>query len=211
MKLIFSALCLVASLVYLALIPFDPLPFAWLIKILPISVLFIAVLIEPKFSGKSLLLMALIFSSCGDVLLQQGYFVPGVAAFLIAQLNYGVYFARNWSSVQTRWPVSILTIGYMLFMGFLLTPHLGSLIVPVFAYLVVIGFMGILATHSEFSFKWAVLGAFVFILSDSFIAIDRFLRPLPLSDYLIMVSYYAAQWMIIQGALNKQKQINSVQ
>jgi uncharacterized membrane protein YhhN len=90
-------------------------------------------------------------------------------------------------------------------MAYLLTPHLGDLQISVFAYLVVIAFMGLLANQSNLSFRWAVLGALVFILSDSFIAIDRFLRPLPMSDYLVMITYYAAQWMIIQGALNKFK------
>jgi uncharacterized membrane protein YhhN len=93
----------------------------------------------------------------------------------------------------------------MLAMAFLLSPHLGELNTPVFAYLVVIGLMGLLATQSEMPLKWAVLGAFVFILSDSLIAIDRFLQPLPLSSYLVMITYYCAQWMLIQGALNKCK------
>ncbi|MBU2863090.1 lysoplasmalogenase [Reinekea forsetii] len=206
MTIIYHWLFLATSFFYLALLPFDPLPVTWLLKMLPIAVLFFAVFKGFPFSGRILLLLALFFSACGDVLLQFDFFVPGVAAFLVAQLNYGVFFARHWSSAHTRWPISTMAIGYMLVMAFLLTPHLGDLIAPVFAYLVVIGFMGVLATHSTLPIKWAVLGAFVFILSDSFIAIDRFLRPLPFSSYLIMITYYAAQWMIIQGALNKYKQ-----
>ena len=207
MKPIHSGLFFVFSIIYLALIPFDSTAISWLIKILPIMVLVVVVAKAPGFSGRILLLLALAFSACGDVLLQQGYFVPGVAAFLMAQLHYGVFFVRNWSSVTTRWPISVLMMVYMLVMAFLLTPHLGELIVPVFAYLVVIGFMGLLATQSNMPLKWAVLGAFVFILSDSFIAIDRFLRPLPFSGYLIMITYYGAQWMIIQGALKKFRSV----
>lgn len=205
MKPLYSGLFLIFSIIYLALLPFDPMAVSWLIKILPIIVLAAAVSISANFSGKVLLLLALAFSACGDVLLQLDYFVPGVGAFLLAQLHYGVFFVRNWSSVTTRWPISVLLLVYMLVMAFLLTPHLGDLVVPVFAYLVVIGFMGFLATQSTMPLLWAVLGAFVFILSDSFIAIDRFLRPLPFSGYLIMVTYYGAQWMIIQGALRKFK------
>ncbi|MFQ3229385.1 lysoplasmalogenase [Reinekea sp.] len=205
MKPLYSGLFLIFSIIYLALLPFDSMAISWLIKILPIITLAVAVVGSADFSGKTLLLLALAFSACGDVLLQLDYFVPGVGAFLLAQLHYGVFFVRNWSSVTTRWPISVLLLIYMLVMAFLLTPHLGDLVVPVFAYLVVIGFMGFLATQSNMPLLWAVLGAFVFILSDSFIAIDRFLRPLPFSDYLIMVTYYGAQWMIIHGALKKFK------
>lgn len=205
MQAIYSRLFFASSLLYLALLSFHPLAIAWLIKILPIMILVIALAKTPAFSGKTLLLLALGFSATGDVLLEQGYFVPGLSAFLIAQIHYGIFFARNWSSVNTRWPISVFILVVMLLMAFLLAPHLGELKLPVFAYLLVIGLMGLLASQSNMPVKWAVLGALVFILSDSFIAIDRFLLPLPVSDYLIMTSYYCAQWMIIQGALNKCK------
>jgi uncharacterized membrane protein YhhN len=205
MQAIYNALFFAFSLLYLVLLSFDPLMISWLIKILPILILVIAVANTPVSSSRTLLLLALAFSATGDVLLEQGLFIFGIAAFLIAQLHYGVFFARNWSSVTTRWPISASILIFMLAMAFLLSPHLGELNTPVFAYLVVIGLMGLLATQSEMPLKWAVLGAFVFILSDSLIAIDRFLQPLPLSNYLVMITYYCAQWMIIQGALNKCK------
>ena len=178
---------------------------SWFIKILPIMVLVVTVAKVPAFDGKTLLILALVFSATGDVLLEQGMFVFGLGAFLVAQLHYAVFFIRNWSSVKTRWPISALILIFMVVMAFLLAPLIGELKLPVFAYLVVIGLMGLLATQSNMPLRWAVLGAYVFILSDSFIAINRFIHPLPLSDYLIMTSYYAAQWMIIQGALNKCK------
>lgn len=210
MKPIYSALFFSFSILYLVLDSFEPLTISWLIKILPIMILAIAVAKTSGFSGKTLLLLALVFSAIGDVLLEQGFFVPGIGAFLIAQLHYGVFFASNWSSAKTRWPMSGLILIFMLVMAFLLAPHLGELKLPVFAYLVVIGAMGLLASQSNMPLKWSVLGAFVFILSDSFIAIDRFLHPLPLSSYLIMASYYAAQWMIAQGALNRCKSMRQL-
>lgn len=205
MQVLYSSLFFALSILYLALLSFDPLTISWLIKILPIMVLVIAVSSTPFFPGKTLLLLALAFSATGDILLEQGLFVPGIGAFLIAQLHYGGFFARNWSSLKTRWPISGIILVFMLVMAFLLAPYLGELKLPVFAYLVVIGFMGLLATQSNMSLKWSVFGAFVFILSDSFIAIDRFLSPLPMGDYVVMTSYYGAQWMIIQGALNKYR------
>jgi len=209
MQTVYSRLFFAFSLLYLLLQPFEPLAISWLIKILPIIMLIIAVTKTQIFAGKALLLFALGFSATGDILLEQGHFISGIAAFLIAQLHYGVFFARNWSSVKTRWPMSVFILTFILIMTFLLSPHLGEFTLPVFSYLVVISLMGLLAIQSSLPLRWAVLGAFVFILSDCFIAIDRFLLPLPLSGYLIMTTYYGAQWMIIQGALNRLKSIKS--
>lgn len=205
MQAIYSILFFAFSMLYLVLLPFGTLSISWLLKVLPIIVLFIAVLKTPIFSGKALMLLALIFSASGDILLEQGLFIFGIAAFLIAQLHYGAYFAKNWSSLKTRWYLSAFIVLFMTVMAFLLVPHLGQFTLPVFAYLLVIGLMGLLATQSKMPLRWSVFGALMFILSDSFIAINRFLHPLPLESYLIMTSYYLAQWMIIHGVLNKSR------
>ena len=205
MQAIYSILFFIFSILYLALLPFDTLSISWLLKVSPILVLCIAVIKTPIFRGKALMLLALLFSASGDILLEQGQFIFGIAAFLIAQLHYGIYFAKNWSSVKTRWYISATLVSFMIVMVVLLKSHLGQFILPVFAYLAVIGLMGLLATQSKMPLRWSVLGALMFILSDSFIAINRFLHPLPYESYLIMTSYYLAQWMIIQGVLNKAK------
>lgn len=205
MQAIYSGLFFAFSMLYLVLLSFDQLNISWLLKVLPIIVLFIAVTKTPFFPGKTLMLLALTFSASGDILLEQGHFVFGIAAFLVAQVHYGVYFGRNWLSLKTRWFISTTIVIFMIVMAFLLAPHLGQLTFPVYAYLVVIGLMGLLAIQSKMPLKWSVFGALMFILSDSFIAINRFLHPLPLESYLIMTSYYLAQWMIIHGVLNKSK------
>lgn len=201
----YSLLFFTFAMLYLVLLPFGPLSISWLLKALPIVILFIAVFRTVRFPGKTLLLLALLFSASGDILLEQGLFIFGIAAFLIAQIHYGIYFAKNSASLVTRWYISIIIIVFMLVMIFLLKPHLGQFTVPVFAYLVVIGFMGLLAAQSKMPLRWSVAGALMFILSDSFIAINRFLYPLPLASYSIMTSYYLAQWMIVQGMLNNSK------
>jgi uncharacterized membrane protein YhhN len=203
MQAIYSALFFIFAMLYLVLLSFGPLSISWLLKALPIVILFIAVFKTVRFSGKTLILIALLFSASGDILLEQGFFIFGIATFLMAQVHYGVYFAKNWASLNTRWYISITIILFMIVMVLLLRPHLGQFTVPVFAYLVVIGLMGLTATQSKMPLKWSVFGALMFILSDAFIAINRFLHPLPLESYLIMTSYYLAQWMIVQGVLNK--------
>ena len=45
--------------------------------------------------------------------------------------------------------------------------------------------------------SWVAIGACLFMLSDSLIAIDRFLTPLPMSSLWILSSYFAAQMLIV--------------
>jgi len=191
------------SLLYITLLAFQPIPFSWLIKATPIILLFWGVVNAPLFSGKILIILALCFSAAGDILLEQGFFIYGIGAFLIAQLNYATYFVRSWQSIKRRWPLTVMLIAYVMLMAFILTPNLGDLQIPVFAYLIVIAFMGLLAVQSQLPFIWAVAGVLIFITSDSLIAIDRFLHPIPMSSYFIMITYYVAQWMIVTGCLKK--------
>ena len=43
----------------------------------------------------------------------------------------------------------------------------------------------------------AMLGAILFLVSDSILALDKFRSPLPLRDLLVMSTYYAAQLLIV--------------
>ena len=43
-----------------------------------------------------------------------------------------------------------------------------------------------------------------FALSDSLIAIDKFIQPLPYASVAIMVTYYLAQYMIVSGMIKPE-------
>ncbi|WP_339720250.1 lysoplasmalogenase [uncultured Paraglaciecola sp.] len=177
----------------------------WLLKIMPIVLLGVAVVKTKPSLIRNFLLLALFFSGCGDLLLAFDQFIFGVAAFLLAQLGYAFLFSRYWQGIQNRWSLSLLLIVYMLAMAWLLIPKLGELQIPVMAYLFAIGAMGLLAFQSSLPMRWAVLGAVLFIISDSFIAINKFICVFPLASYCIMASYYAAQYMLVTGFLNSVK------
>lgn len=178
----------------------------WLLKIIPIAILGIAVLKAEPSLIRTILLFALVFSGCGDVLLAFNEFIFGVAAFLLAQLSYALLFSRFWLGFHNRWPLSLLLIMYMLGMAWLLMPNLGNLQLPVMAYLLAIATMGLLAVQSSLPLRWVVLGALFFIISDSFIAINKFVHVVPFESYWIMVTYYVAQFMLVTGFLNAVKQ-----
>ena len=178
----------------------------WLLKIIPIALLAVGVMNTVPSSTRNILLLALFFSGCGDLLLAFDVFIFGVAAFLIAQLSYAVLFGHHWQSIQSRWPLSVLLIMYMLSMVWLLIPNLGNLQFPVMVYLLAIAAMGLMALHSSLPMRWGVLGAIMFIISDSFIAINKFVNPLPYESYWIMSTYYAAQFMMVTGLLISARQ-----
>jgi uncharacterized membrane protein YhhN len=68
--------------------------------------------------------------------------------------------------------------------------------------LTAIAAMGLMALQSSLPMRWAVLGAVLFIISDSLIAVNKFIYAFPFDSYLIMSSYYVAQFMLVTGILN---------
>lgn len=185
---------------YLVALNFD-VAFLWLLKVIPIVILFVAVLKTPSSTKRTILLIALFLSGCGDLLLAFNLFIYGVAAFLLAQLSYAIMFKSYWQGFQKRWPLSMALMVCMLTMAWLLLPKLGELQIAVMAYLMAIGTMGILATQSSLPVRWAVLGALFFIASDTLIAINKFMMPLPLEGLWVMSTYYSAQFMLVLGFL----------
>jgi uncharacterized membrane protein YhhN len=53
------------------------------------------------------------------------------------------------------------------------------------------------------SFWYVAVGATLFVLSDSMIAVSRFVAPFPMSGILIMVTYAVGQYLIVEGFLKK--------
>ena len=77
---------------------------------------------------------------------------------------------------------------------------------PVAAYVLVIALMAAQAwaRHAVQPGRaaWMVaLGACFFMLSDSLLAINRFVTPLPWAQVWVLASYYAAQALIVGGML----------
>lgn len=204
-----SVAFLFLSLLYLFALSYG-VDFLWLLKIIPLVLLGAAVLNIAPSLIRSILLLALFCSGCGDVLLALDQFVYGVAAFLLAQLGYGLLFSRFWQGFYNRWYLSVVLIMYMLVMAWWLMPNLGELQLPVMAYLITIAAMGLVAVQSSLPLRWAVLGAVMFIVSDSFIAINKFVIPIPLETYWIMSTYYGAQFMLVTSFLKLAKQYHKV-
>ncbi|HVL62547.1 MAG TPA: lysoplasmalogenase [Microbacterium sp.] len=197
---------LVLSLVHLVVLYSGP---GWAVtssKALLMPLLAAAVLIavrRPRPSQAWLLVAALTGSWVGDVLLSfPGWFVPGLLAFLAAHFAFIVLFLRL--PVETgrrRLPPSTLVYlaWYAAFLA-LLAPHLGSLLVPVAVYGAVLGTMAMLAGGRG---GLIALGGAFFVVSDSVLALGRFLPgyAFALHDLVVMSTYLAAQGLIAWGVV----------
>ncbi|MDF2273900.1 lysoplasmalogenase, partial [Aeromonas caviae] len=83
----------------------------------------------------------------------------------------------------------------------LLWGQLGEMRIPVFCYMLVIIAMAWVAAgawHASLTAgsAAALVGALMFLFSDSMLALDRFRRPFPHATAWIMSSYFAAQFLI---------------
>jgi uncharacterized membrane protein YhhN len=175
--------------------------FSALLKIAPILFLsFLAAKAEIN-SLSVHLILALLFSMGGDVLLEMDLFVLGLSSFLIAQFLYGSLFFRYHSSWSANYQRSLLLAGASLMMAYVMWNYAGDMRLPVIAYLLVITFMGLSANTS--TIKGVTLGAAIFIFSDSIIAINRFVMEVPAADWLIMISYYVAQFLLVSRVLQE--------
>ena len=76
--------------------------------------------------------------------------------------------------------------------------------IPISAYATAIMWMGITAAErqaNQKSYRFILIGATLFIISDSLIAINKFAFSIPLSGLWVMATYIAAQYLIVEGVL----------
>lgn len=189
----------------------------WLFK--PLTMIFALVLVAASAYATSarglldsknwlLLAAALAGSLAGDVFLMfQGFFIPGLVSFLVAHLFYVALF-KNGQAWFPHFGALAATLGIGVGMyAFLLTGGLPpALRVPVAAYVLVIALMAAQAIGRATVLRSGpalrvALGAGCFMLSDSLLATDRFVTPLPWAPVWVLSTYYAAQVLIVSGWL----------
>jgi uncharacterized membrane protein YhhN len=156
--------------------------------------------------------LGLIFSLVGDVLLAWpgDLFVFGLGAFLLAHLAYLKAYLSDCRRPALLPLALALGVGAVL-LGILVSNDLGPLLVPVIVYSLVISAMlwralARLSTAVPKRSAWlAAAGALAFVFSDSLIGINRFVQPFHAAPYLIIVSYWLAQWGITASAFTQKR------
>jgi alkenylglycerophosphocholine/alkenylglycerophosphoethanolamine hydrolase len=174
----------------------------------PIPVLFLIWSLYTMRSSDRVLLGALIFSVLGDIILELPEHLPfalGLGSFLIAHIFFIRYFLKG-ETQKVWWPL----IPIFLYCGSLLyfmIPNLGPLLLPVCIYVFVIAMMlwasSIYAyTHHQYL---PLCGAILFAVSDSLIAINKFIVPFLMARYAIIITYWLAQYLICTRTSLKEK------
>jgi uncharacterized membrane protein YhhN len=161
-----------------------------------------------------LLLAALFFSWAGDVSLgikvhQETMFMLGLVCFLLTHILYFIVFlripGRNLPLKKFFYSVIPLLI-YGLSLLFILYDDLGEMKIPVIIYTTVILAMVAAAINrvekvNRTSYYIVLIGALLFLSSDSMLAIDKFSHPFRFASPLIMFTYIAGQYFIVMGYL----------
>ncbi len=159
------------------------------------------------------ILGALVFSWIGDILLMWSrLFIYGLGAFLMAHVCYFIGFR-----IAQKNPTRLEQVNFVksffynlpiylaaAFVFYLVNPKLGSMKIPVIAYIIVIVTMVATARErfkkcNSASFWQVFVGAILFFISDGAIAISRFFHDFAESGILIMGTYAIAQLLIVMG------------
>jgi uncharacterized membrane protein YhhN len=192
------------AVLFIGLLPFEPYTGNFVIKAVPAISLAVLAFIAISGSRGKLLFASLLFCAAADIALELAggkYFVAGLGLFLIAHILFIVTFSRDFKFQKSRIPVIILLIVYSMMMAFVLTPSLKEMAIPVYVYMTAITLMGIFASLRAAKNDFTLYGAISFIVSDSVIAINKFMMPVVAADYIIMITYYLALFLIVYGFL----------
>ena len=200
------------SYLLLPLVPSAPYPVRAGIKALGVGMLALLALRQAGRPGRSRdtlgLALALALSCLGDIFLAlplRNGFILGLGSFLLAHLTYAGIFARRWQRplrpplIRLAGAAALLT--FSLFFSQWLSPMLGDLALPVMVYICAITLMVVASLWAGFSTRLVVIGAILFMVSDSILAVERFHGPRFPGSLLIWTTYYLGQYGITMGFL----------
>lgn len=187
--------------------------------LLSIILYFVAATRSVKHPMRFLLLAGFVASWLGDISLMfqkedEVYFLMGLISFFLAHVFYILSF-RYWFYDNHHIPLikkqpwmMFLLVAYALGLFRLLEPGLGSMKIAVIAYMVIILLMVVMALNrfakvSRKGFALVFAGALLFLVSDSFLAYNKFAEPVPMAGAWIMLTYSAAQLLIMLGGLHE--------
>ncbi|MDH5366050.1 MAG: lysoplasmalogenase [Cyclobacteriaceae bacterium] len=170
-----------------------------------------------------LIIGALIFSWVGDVLLifqikHPNFFLLGLGAFLCSHVLYITSNRRLRNKAGSdelskprlaRYDFFLVMICFALLL--VLIPRIDNIMLfPILVYAVTITYMAITAMHrygttTTSSFWLVMVGALLFMFSDSTLAFNKFVTLIPNARLIIMTTYIVAQYFIIEGFIKHAK------
>ncbi|WP_411747784.1 lysoplasmalogenase [Psychrobacillus psychrotolerans] len=195
---IIGVLIAIMGIIYIFFIPSDPVSTKIIFKLIPMLLIILFASLQSGGESKkykTLILIGLTVCMFADGLIY--WFIVGLITFLIGHIWYIFAFRNIKQTSIPKWAIALLLI-YGLSMVIWLAGTLWSqgdtvLALAVIIYIAVILTMGWNAFQT--ANKFVIIGAILFIFSDSTLAINKFIVDIPFSDALIMISYYGAQFM----------------
>jgi len=192
---------------------------AFVSKVLIMPPLMVIFILNLKLASNRLhkyMFAGLFFSWVGDVLLEvpgggEVMFMAGLGGFLISLVLYAVVFfatpGKN-EIFHSRFYLLIPVLLYGLGMVLYLWDHLADMRLPVIVYdaamiSMLAGAISRIGKVNRTSYYMVLAGAILFIISDSILALNKFVNPVTLSTLIIMGTYIAAQWLITTGYIKQ--------
>lgn len=169
-----------------------------------------------------IIFIAFFFSWIGDMFLMVAHsvevlFYAGVGGFFIAQLAYIGSFLHSATDpkrglifTRPRWVLPFI-IYLAVILGLILKGMSGIMIPVIVIYAFSLIMMSMAALNrkniaSSRSFILVFAGSILFVLSDSMIAVNKFYFEIPKSSFLIMLTYFPAQYLIMRGLVEELKE-----
>jgi uncharacterized membrane protein YhhN len=168
--------------------------------------------------SKVIAAIALVLAWAGDlVLLQEQYFITGLVLFVCVHIAYIIYFLRVQALFPVIKPVNvlfplILVATYDLILIKILLPFAGALKDPLIAYMAVISLMFVFAFNvkgnknaGSIAAQFFIPGAAVFIVSDSVLALNKYIWEDHMINMAVILTYGYAQQLLVHGFIKHVK------
>jgi uncharacterized membrane protein YhhN len=152
------------------------------------------------------IVIGLLWSTLGDVflMLPGDYFLYGLVSFLVAHIAYLVAFGQRARFLAREAPFIAYLIVAVGILAWLWPGIPGPMRIPVVVYVIALGAMAAQAAaiwriRGDRASALAAVGGALFMLSDSLIAFNRFGEPFDASRFLVLATYWMAQWLIARS------------
>jgi len=166
-------------------------------------------------------LVAFFFSWLGDIFLMfsakdELFFFAGVGGFFLAQLTY-IYIFTHFREhagkglIQRKPFLILFFLVYVSGIYVLLLPGLEGLMKPIILlYALSLMGMSLMALNRKgrvglVSYRLVFSGSILFLISDSMIALNKFFVEFTLAGFWIMITYIAAQYLIMRGLILEEE------
>jgi uncharacterized membrane protein YhhN len=166
-------------------------------------------------------LLAFFFSWLGDIFLMfsgknELFFFSGVGGFFWAQLTYIYIFTtfreKSGKGLLQKKPALLIPfMAYVTGIYAILFPGLEGLMKPIIlVYALSLIGMSMAALNrkgrvGQASYRLVFFGSILFLISDSMIALNKFFMEFTLAGFWIMITYVAAQYLIMRGLILEEK------